>query len=52
MDTLVSLRSVPSSELISSQVDGACIGEIFESIVVVLSPKATLMALCMLHPGG
>ena len=52
MDTLVSLRSVPGSELTSSQVNGACIGEIFESIVVALSPKATLVALCMLHPVG
>ena len=52
MDTSVSLRSVPGSELTSSQVNGAHIGEMFDSIVVALSPKATLVVLCMLHPVG
>ena len=49
---MVSLRSVPSSELTSSQVNGACIREISESIVIALSPEATLVAFCMLHPVG
>ena len=48
MDTLVSLESVPSSELTSTQVDGAWEREIFESTVVALSPEAIPEALCML----
>ena len=48
MDTLVSLESVPGSELTLTQVDGAWEREIFESIVVALSPKAIPEILCML----
>ena len=40
---------MPGSELSLTQVDGACIGVIIESTVVVLSPEVIPMALCMLH---